>query len=404
MRPHRVVVVGTVASDPYAGMAWMTMQIVEGLRRLGLDAWYFETTSTWPFDPRCQSRVQNSEYAVAYLERLTDSFNLSSRWAYRRSYSDKSWLGLDRRQAESLLADADLVLNIAGATRFAEEELRTGRLVYFGTDPVFHEVNYAKGQSEARAIVDEHADVITYGENIGNPDCPLPALPRLRGRTRQPVLLDMWQAGRPVNPAFTTVGNWKQGGRDVEFNGESYRWSKHHEFLKFIDLPRRTSQPIELATNMALATSIHHGLGTAVPALGFEQDEYTMLTAHGWRLVDAPAFSIDPWRYRDYVIASRGEFTVARDLNVRLRSGWFSERSACYLAAGRPVVTQDTGFGCALPTGEGLLAFSTMEEILTAFDAINSDYERHSRAAREIAQHYFRAETVLAKMLADLGL
>ena len=404
MRPHRVVVVGTVASDPYAGMAWMTMQIVEGLRRLGLDAWYFETTSTWPFDPRCQSRVQNSEYAVAYLERLTDSFNLSSRWAYRRSYSDKSWLGLDRRQAESLLADADLVLNIAGATRFAEEELRTGRLVYFGTDPVFHEVNYAKGQSEARAIVDEHADVITYGENIGNPDCPLPALPRLRGRTRQPVLLDMWQAGRPVNPAFTTVGNWKQGGRDVEFNGESYRWSKHHEFLKFIDLPRRTSQPIELATNMALATSIHHGLGTAVPALGFEQDEYTMLTAHGWRLVDAPAFSIDPWRYRDYVIASRGEFTVARDLNVRLRSGWFSERSACYLAAGRPVVTQDTGFGCALPTGEGLFAFSTMEEILTAFDAINSDYERHSRAAREIAQHYFRAETVLAKMLADLGL
>ena len=404
MRPHRVVVVGTVASDPYAGMAWMTMQIVEGLRRLGLDAWYFETTSTWPFDPRCQSRVQNSEYAVAYLERLTDSFNLSSRWAYRRSYSDKSWLGLDRRQAESLLADADLVLNIAGATRFSEEGLRTGRLVYFGTDPVFHEVNYAKGQSEARAIVDEHADVITYGENIGNPDCPLPALPRLRGRTRQPVLLDMWQAGRPVNPAFTTVGNWKQGGRDVEFNGESYRWSKHHEFLKFIDLPRRTSQPIELATNMALATSIHHGLGTAVPALGFEQDEYTMLTAHGWRLVDAPAFSIDPWRYRDYVIASRGEFTVARDLNVRLRSGWFSERSACYLAAGRPVVTQDTGFGCALPTGEGLFAFSTMEEILTAFDAINSDYERHSRAAREIAQHYFRAETVLAKMLADLGL
>ncbi len=112
----------------------------------------------------------------------------------------------------------------------------------------------------------------------------------------------------------------------------------------------------------------------------------------------------DPWPYRDYVRASRGEFTVARDLHVRLRSGWFSERSACYLAAGRPVITQDTGFGAVLPTGEGLFAFNTMDEILAAFESINSDYERHSRAARAIAQEYFRAETVLAKVLKDLGL
>src|SRR6188768_3578908 len=133
MRPRKIVVVGTVASDPYAGMAWMIMQIVVGLRRLGHDAWYFETTSTWPYDPRCQSRVPNSEYAAAYLARVAGSFDLPSNWAYRRSYSDKEWLGLDRARAESLLASADLVLNIAGATRFAEEGLRTGRLVYFGT-------------------------------------------------------------------------------------------------------------------------------------------------------------------------------------------------------------------------------------------------------------------------------
>jgi hypothetical protein len=113
---------------------------------------------------------------------------------------------------------------------------------------------------------------------------------------------------------------------------------------------------------------------------------------------------MDPWKYRDYIAASRGEFTVAKDQNVRLRSGWFSERSACYLAAGRPVITQDTGFGKVLPTGEGLFAFNTMEDILSAFDAVNSDYERHSRAARAIADKYFRAETVLAKLLSDLGL
>jgi len=129
-----------------------------------------------------------------------------------------------------------------------------------------------------------------------------------------------------------------------------------------------------------------------------------MLEANGWMLADSHAFTTDPWPYRDYVRASRGEFTVARDLHVRLRSGWFSERSACYLAAGRPVITQDTGFDSVLPTGEGLFAFNTMEEILAAFESINSDYQRHSRAARAIAEEYFRAETVLAKVVMDLGL
>jgi hypothetical protein len=155
--------------------------------------------------------------------------------------------------------------------------------------------------------------------------------------------------------------------------------------------------------NLAERKPIRWHDNEAVPAIGLAPDAHQLLESHGWRLADAPAFTMDPWPYRDYVLASRGEFSVARDLNVRLRSGWFSERSACYLAAGRPVVTQDTGFGSVLPTGEGLFAFNTMEEILAAFDAINSDYERHSRAARAIAEEYFRAETVLARVLDDLG-
>jgi hypothetical protein len=269
---------------------------------------------------------------------------------------------------------------------------------------VGHEIAYAKGDPVIRTLIDEHHDCVTYGENIGNPDCPIPPLPRLRARTRQPVLLDCWQAGPPTRREFTTVGNWKQLGEDLEFRGEFYTWSKHHEFLKFLDLPRRTGQRLELATNLAPRGPIREDGNEAIPALGLVGDDYQLLQAHGWLLVDGPAFSTDPWRYRDYVQASQGEFTVARDLNVRLRSGWFSERSACYLAAGRPVVTQDTGFGTVLPTGEGLFAFNTMEEILAAFDAIRSDPERHRRAARAIAEEYFRAETVLGKLLADLGL
>jgi len=193
-------------------------------------------------------------------------------------------------------------------------------------------------------------------------------------------------------------------GRDVIYGGNRYHWSKHHEFLKFIDLPRRINQRLELATNLTLARKSLDNQGEAVKALGITSDARSSLETHGWQLIDAQDFTTDPWHYRDYVRSSRGEFTVARDLNVRLRSGWFSERSACYLAAGRPVITQDTGFGTVLPTGEGLFAFNTMEDILAAFDRVNADYERHSRAARQIAEEYFRAETVLSKLLAELGL
>src|SRR5262249_43403013 len=150
---------------------------------------------------------------------------------YRRSYSDKQWFGIERRGAEDLLAHADAVLNITGATRFAEEGLRVNRLVYVGTDPGVHEIGLAGGDPGTPPIIQEHRDCVTYGENIGKSNCAIPPLPRLRATTRQPVLLDFWRDGPPSNPAFTTVGNWKQAGRDLAFRGETYFWSKHHEFL-----------------------------------------------------------------------------------------------------------------------------------------------------------------------------
>lgn len=403
MERLRVVVVGTLASNPYAGMAWMHMQIAAGLRRLGHDVYYFEATSSWPYDPVRNARVDDSTYAVRYLTRVAESFGLGDRWAYRRSYSDKEWFGLGRAAAERLLVEADVVLNVSAATRLRSQEgLKVGRLVYLGTDPVYHEIAFAKNDALVRSLVEEHDDLVTYGENIGSPGCAVPALPRLRSRTRQPVLLDLWEAGPPARDVFTTVCNWQQTGRDVEYEGETYFWSKDREFLKFIHLPRLIPQPVELAMGLADPRFVRP-VGEAVPASTVTPQVRERLEASGWRLVDAHAFTTDPWAYRDYIRASRGEFTVAKDLNVRFRSGWFSERSACYLAAGRPVITQDTGFGRTLPTGEGLFAFNTMEDIVAAFDAINRDYQRHSGAARAIAEDYFRAEKILATMLADLG-
>jgi hypothetical protein len=387
VKRRQLVVVGTASSNPYAGLAWMHMQIVVGLKRLGHEVYYFETTSNWPYNPLRERPVRDSEYSLPYMERMAHSFGIDGSWAYRRSYSDKQWFGLSKQKAEDLLLHADAVINVSGATIFAEEDLKTGTLVYLGTDPVEHEVGYFNGDEKIRATISEHQLFATYGENIGTEHSPIPPLPSLRAHTRQPVLLDLWESGPPQKREFTTVCNWKGAG-EVEFEGEKYFWSKDREFMRFIDLPRRNDQPVELAMGLRY-----------MPA-----ETLAMLREEGWGLVDAHALTLDPWPYRDYVKASRGEFTVAKDQNVRLRSGWFSERSACYLAAGRPVITQNTGFGRVLPTGAGLFAFDTMEEILAAFDIIRADYDGHARAARAIAEEYFRAETVLAKLLADLGL
>jgi hypothetical protein len=182
------------------------------------------------------------------------------------------------------------------------------------------------------------------------------------------------------------VSSWKQSGKDIEWNGETYIWSKHLEFMKFIDLPHRTREPLEIALASRDAEAI------------------ALLTSHGWQVVDAIGLTRDILPYRDYVVGSRGEFTVAKDQYTRPRSGWFSDRSASYLAAGRPVITQETGFSKFLPTGMGLFAFETMEDVLAAVQEIDRDEQRHRCAARQVAEEYFAAEKVLGSLIERAGL
>jgi hypothetical protein len=399
---RRLVVLGTLAANPYSGMAWMHGQITAGLLRLGHDVYYLETSSSWPYDPVRQEKVCDSDYAVPYLARIADRFGFGDRWAYRRSYSDKAWLGPAAAVAEQLLLDAEATLSIVGCTRLAEEGLEVSRLVFVDTDPLWPQIRYAQGDPDVRSLVDEHDEVITYGENIGRDGCRVPPLPKTRGWMRQPVLLDMWATSDPPRDAYTTVANWKQGGRDLLFEGEQYGWSKDVEFLRVLELPERVDVPIELATNLSPSDALETPEGEQVPAWGAGSAQGVLLD-HGWRLVDA-SFTADPFVYQEYVKSSRAQFSVARDMHVRLRSGWFSERDACYLAAGRPVVTQDTGFGDMIPTGEGLLSWTTLDEAVAAIEEVERDYERHARAARELAEDYFDAAKVLPKMLDDLDL
>jgi GT2 family glycosyltransferase len=255
------------------------------------------------------------------------------------------------------------------------------------TDPVQLQVEIQREQPEGLRFLEQHSAWFTFAENYGGEDCLLPLAERFPFRpTRQPVVLDFWRNDRAPRRAFTTIGNWRQDARDIELDGEIYFWSKHHEFEKVLALPGCVDRTLELALSRCDAKDVRR------------------LEAHGWSVCDALELSSDVDRYRDYVQRSAGEFTVAKDQNVRLRTGWFSDRSATYLAAGRPVVTQDTGFGATLPTGEGLFAFTTLDEARAALEEIDRDYTRHARAASEIAREYFGIDRVLGSLLADLGL
>ena len=248
------------------------------------------------------------------------------------------------------------------------------------------EVSLDSGDQGIVEYLEPHCAFFTWGENYGNPDCRVPTSSRFPFiPTRQPIVMDFWTPfASGAADAFTTIGNWRQPYREVAFRGEVYHWSKHLEFMKFIDLPHRVDQALELAL------------------INAEADDWHMLESHGWRTRDAIEFSLNLNSYCGYIGQSRGEFTVAKDQNVRLRSGWFSDRSASYLACGRPVVTQETGFSNILPAGEGLFGFSTLDEAGDAIRRINADYPRHSAAASRIVREYFDYRVVLGAMLEHL--
>lgn len=407
----QVVVFGVMGQSPFAGVAWQVLHYLEGLSRLGCEVFYIEDTGEWPYDLKQNMVTDQLDYTVTYIGRLMTWCGLTDRWAYCAPPSNGQTFGLSRSKILDLLERADLLINLTGSTVLQDEHLRIPVRIYVETDPVLSQLEIAKGNQYYINLLSTHTHHFTYAENLGSPDCRIPVERFDYFPTRQPVILDWWTTlpnfaldglVPPKVDRFTTIASWRQPGKDVEWKGETYFWSKHREFLKFIELPARINQPLELA--LALQGKWGDGKNNWVPKYQEDVEALDLLASHGWSLTNAITLSKDILPYRDYILGSRGEFTVAKDQNVRLRSGWFSDRSASYLAAGRPVITQDTGFGNILPTGEGLFAFNTMEEIIVAFDAISSDYARHSRSAREIAEEYFRAETVLARFLADSGL
>jgi hypothetical protein len=381
-----IVVLGILGRSPFAGVAWQGLHYLEGFRRLGHDVWYVEDTSDWPFDVERNSVTDDPRYTLDYLQRLMSWAGFGDHWAYCAGSRGRVYGPLTATLAAQL-ARTDVLVNVTGATVLRDEHLRIPVRIYLETDPVLAQLQVAEGNRATIEALAAHTHHFTFGENLGSPQCWVPVERFHYLPTRQPVVMAWWSGndtmrrGGATPLRLTSVASWRQVEKDIQWRGQTLRWSKHGEFVKVLDLPRRSRHSFELAL------------------AGADDETVQRLTSHGWRVVDAIALTRNLLPYRDYILHSSAEFTVAKEQYVVSRSGWFSDRSASYLAAGRPVITQDTGFGRVLPTGRGLFAFRSLEDILVAIEAIAADYEAHARAAREIATEHFAAETVLAQLL-----
>ena len=390
MTRRRIIVMGIMGRTPVAGVAWQLLHYLAGFHRLGHEVYYVEETLTWPYNP--ETNADDCRYTLNYINRLMSWCGLGDRWAFHDVSEGNRVYGLSESRLAQVLATADAIINVTGSTELREKHLRVPVRAYLETDPGVPEIEIAKGDRYTIDFLKAHTHYFTYGENIGRPGCDLPSNGYNYQPTRQPVVLDWWyqtghsnQNGKGKESPFTTISTWQQSN-DITWNGETYTWSKDRQFLRFLDLPTRSAQTFELA----LACS--------------DENVLSLLRSKGWRVSDALPLSKDILPYRDYVASSRGEFTVAKEQYARLGTGWFSDRSASYLAAGRPVITQETGFSNFLPTGKGLFGFNTMEEILVALDKITANYDANCTAAHEIAREYFADERVIKDLIVRMGL
>lgn len=387
MSRMKIVVMGYLASCPIAGVVWQHLHYIAGLQRLGHEVYYIEDSARIPYNPATGGPDTDPAQPTAMLKALAEKFGFRDRWAYcPRHLPQRLSFGLPLQKVHALYAQADAIFNLCGAQELHEDLLASQRILLIETDPGAAQVEVDQGRAATLELLRRHHRRFTFGENIGTKDFPVP----LHGvdwlPTRQPVITEWWDTGAPppADAVFTTVTNWSASAT-VQWRGRPYRWDKSLEFLKFVDAPAVTGETFELVTDLP---------DPAVAALFRRQ---------GWRQLSTAAVNGDPDAYRRYVQASRGEFTATKQIVVALRTGWFSDRSACYLAAGRPVVTQDTGFG-RLYGGPGLAAFTTMEEVADAMQCIRADYTAHCRGAREIAREHFEAVTVLQSVLDRAGL
>ena len=375
----RIAVLGYVVRGPTGGLAWHHLQYVLGLVRLGHDVRFVEDSDDYPgcYDPSRHVMDRDPSYGVGFAADAFARLGLGEIWSYHDAHA-RRWLGPDARGAEEFCQSADLLLNLSGSNPLRDWNRGTPVRAYVDTDPAFTQIRHLTDPA-AKALASGHNAFFTFGENIPRGTARVPSDGFPWEATRQPVVLDCWPVVPPPAAAsHTTVMQW-QSYRTVEHQGVSYG-TKSASFEPYLDLPSHAPLPLEIA-------------------LGSPDAPRELLRSKGWSIVDPLEVARTPWDYQSYIRQSRGEFTVAKHGYVASNSGWFSERSAAYLASGRPVVTQDTGFSEWLTTREGVFPFRTQDEAVAALIEVERHSAHHSRNARTLAEQYFDSDMVLSELL-----
>jgi hypothetical protein len=383
-RPHRnlIAVAGSLAQRPgIGGHAWVMLQYVLGFRRLGFDVLFLDALTP----DMCVDRGGNrcgfeQSWNLQYFSGVMGRFGI----AHSLDFNGERFVGIARDEVIRGLSDRGLLLlNVMGFLKDPAVRDAAPPRVFLDIDPGFGQMWKALGQADVFADHDRH---VTIAERIGKPDCTIPACGVDWITTRQPVVLDQWPVAEPMpQRPFTSVASWRGAFAPVEFEGNTYGL-RVHEFRKFFELPARTGRPFEVALKI---DSVEH-------------IDLAALKQHDWRLADPREVADTPDAYQSYVRNSAAEIMIAKNMYVQTRGGWFSDRSICYLATGRPVLAQDTGLSELYSTGEGLLTFKTLDDAVAGVESIDRDYARHCRAARAVAEESFDSDKVLTELLSKL--
>ena len=381
----RIIITGLVGQYPFGGVIWDYLQYLLGFRSLGHQVLYLEDSGAWPYDPVAGTITDDCSFALQSLHKIFTDFDLAESWVYRNG-ADGKFHGAGEKVAREWLRHGDLLVNVSSAGWLRDYDLRVGHRMFIDGDPMFCQIGLLDGTNPLYAgRLRDHDSHFTFGLSVGQTDCPVPVDGITWRPTVQPVAIDHW----PVTPVsadapWTTVMNWASYKPKV-WEGITYG-QKNHEFNRFRDLPSKTSVPLRLAMGL--------GVDGLRPA-----EELRQL---GWDLVEPQEVVPDHRAYRSFLTKSRGEWSVAKHGYVEGRTGWFSCRTACYLAAGRPAVVQETGWSRHLPSDRGVLPFTTLDEAAEGLGKVTRNYSEHSKAAREIALEFFDAKKVCQALLRHL--
>jgi hypothetical protein len=383
-RHRTIAVAGALAQRPgVGGHTWVLLQYLLGFQRLGWDVLFLDRLDPGAsVDDGGAVCPEPDSTNVCYFLDVMHRFGLGGVFSLAIGDGDRS-IGLSREDVRRRLDDAVLLLNVNGFLRDEELLDRVPLRVLLDIDPGFGQMWQDLG---LHAPFRDHDAYVTVGQNVGRPECAVPACGLSWITTPPPVVLENWPDRSGVRgDSFTSIGSWRGSLGALEYRGRTYGL-RSHEFRRFAQIPRISGRSFELALRIDPT----------------ERADLELLRDGGWSLVDPRDVAGDPWTYQGYIQRSRAEFMVAKTMYVETQSGWFSDRSACYLASGKPVVAQDTGLAGHYPLGEGLLTFSSVDQALAAVEEVARDHERHARAARALAESHFDSDRVLTRLLKEL--